>query len=218
MNNFKASIFALFIVFTISTHAQVDYHYDFGGGGGSNSGSGYSGFQAGFNGNFMFPFGTFRNTVSSGIGASVVLKYLINGKFAVGGYGGYTQLAPRTPTLGFSASLLNYGASFEYIFGNGSGPYIGSDFGIYRINYRYNINTSGTNISAPIPSTSSFGIAPFFGYLLEFKPNIFLNFNLKYNHVLNSLTNQVGLPSQFTQVSVGLIFNLGYRPSPETEE
>lgn len=208
-------LFGFFAV-QIVVEAQEDYHYTFNNGAEGLS-SGYSGVQASMNASLFLPLSDVLNKrYPAGIGANVQLKYLVDSKFSIGIYGAFNLLSSRPAQIGVTNSLLQYGAMFEYFLYRGSSPYIGLDLGIHS--FGQNISGSATGqVSSSSYSLSSFGVGPNIGYIIVLNPNMSLNTNLKYNHAFNSIINIANIPTQYFQVSVGLIFNLSYR-STKTDE
>ncbi len=221
--NLKALLFYSLIVllFTDKLLAQDDdsYRIQFQGNKSADGGSAYSGMQASLNGILVLPLGSFStgttNSISNGIGANANLKYLFEGRFALGAYAGFNLLNSRA--VGQTSTLLQYGAMAEYYLSPGSSPYLGFEIGNYS--YAVNGSASSNGIAAYSFSKSNLGIGPNLGYIYYFNPNIAANFNLKYNHVFQSITNNISTPTQFMQISAGLVFNLRYRQQqPSTSD
>ncbi len=211
------SIVVITLIVSIQLVAQQEFHYNFDTGS-KQGGSGYSGVQAAFNANLSIPLATLANTISAGIGANVNLKYMFDSKFAIGAYGGYNLLSGKPPILGQTNSIVQFGGMAEYYLLKGSSsPYLGLDIG----NYIFTQNTSATATGQTQSfsySRSSLGIGPNIGFVYNLNPNMLINANLKYNHTFSPLPNAYNVPSQFIQITIGIIFNLSYRPSPSDEE
>jgi len=203
--------------FSLTTAAQTDFHYNFDTGS-KKGGSGYSGVQAAFNANLLLPFSTLSNLISAGIGANINLKYMFDSKFAIGAYGGYNLLAGRPAVIGQTNSIIQFGATAEYYLLKGtSSPYLGLDVGNYIFSQNTSANASGANQSFSY-SRNSLGIGPNIGFVYNLNPNMLINANLKYNHTFEPLPNSYNVPTQFLQVTIGLIFNLSYTPTPPDDE
>ncbi|MFN0050405.1 MAG: hypothetical protein ACKVOU_14880 [Cytophagales bacterium] len=209
-------LITLNIYFFQFASAQEDFHYNFDNSAGK-TGLGYTGVQAVLNASLVLPTAVFARFISAGINGNIQLKYMVDSKFAIGGYGGFSLLSARTPVIGQTNTLIQYGAVLEYFLFQGSSPYLGFEVG----NNVFINNTSGTAVNSSNQnftySKSSLGIGPNLGYVIQLNPNMLLNMNLKYSHVFNSLINSYEVPSQFLQLNVGLIFNLSYRTAATDE-
>ena len=188
----------------LNSYGQEEYHFEPGKGGNSE----ISGLHLGVNANFLFPTGGITgNTYSSGLGAGIFAKYILESRIGVGASANYDFLNFRGGAApGITTSLRNINGLIEYYFGDGSTPFLGAEFGYYSLRTNYSTATSGTGNSVNTPSVSSFGFAPYLGYIFGLSEKIFLSGNIKYIRTLNSLIGVT--PTQFIQLNLGLSYKL----------
>lgn len=199
------SFYCFFSLQSFSQDEYAEYHFEPKAKSGNSN---ISGFHLGGNGNILFPTGGITGaTYSSGIGLGVFAKYILEAKIGIGASANVDLLRYRGGAApGVTTSLTNINGLLEYYFGDGSTPYIGLEFGHYTLNTTFSAATSSSS-NAMSYSSSSFGFAPYVGYIMDISKNIFISGNIKYIRTISSLIG-VNTPTQFLQLNIGVSYKL----------
>ncbi|MFZ4399605.1 MAG: OmpW family outer membrane protein [Bacteroidales bacterium] len=115
-----------------------------------------------------------------------------------------------------ASTLYPFTLNLEYYFSpmQRFKPYVGLGLGFYVMNHNLEINTNKEKpqffrdqeaLFAGSSLTSSFGLTPYAGFMVDFSELMSMNFELKYNQIFSD-----PISSSLT-INLGLMFNLSYK-------
>ena len=135
--------------------------------------------KIGIDANLSVPQSSIKNTSNSGFGGDVYLKYLFLMKhLSLGVKAGYLKFQSNSATNGTNVTLYPVRGNAEfYIFTKIIKPFVGADFGFYRVNLKE------SKVNGVASDSYYIGYAPLIGVSLGLVNHFDLNFTARFEQL-----------------------------------